>query len=139
MNPIEGEQEPGGPALRGVQKAIITVGTFVCVCVCVGTGVRTHPCTIETGDQAENGIVYGIENCFQKSRSVSPQMDWPRQDFYWKISSEFAVVEIKSRTGGGVGWLWGRGGPVRDPSVTFHREWQSRMHYDPCCVAGFSD
>ena len=36
MNPIEGEQEPGGRPFRGGQKAISTVNPlFVCVCVCV--------------------------------------------------------------------------------------------------------
>lgn len=36
MNPIEGEQEPGGRPFRGGQKAISTAPPlFVCVCVCV--------------------------------------------------------------------------------------------------------
>lgn len=35
------------------------------VCVCLREGC-TWACTIETGDQPENGIVYGIEDCFQE-------------------------------------------------------------------------
>lgn len=35
MNPIEGEQEPGGQPFRGVQKAISTVAPFVCARMCV--------------------------------------------------------------------------------------------------------
>lgn len=36
MNPIEGEQEPGGQPFKAVQKAISTVPPlFVCACVCV--------------------------------------------------------------------------------------------------------
>lgn len=40
MNPIEGEQEPGGQPFKDGQKAISTVAplfvcVYVCVCVCV--------------------------------------------------------------------------------------------------------
>lgn len=82
MNPIEGEQEPGGQPFRGVHKAISTVPPlFMCVgvrvCLCVHT--HTPSCTSETGGQPENGIMYGIENCFLRSWSVLLKMDWPRQ------------------------------------------------------------
>lgn len=35
MNPIEGEQDPGGQAFRGGQKAISPVPPFVCLDMCV--------------------------------------------------------------------------------------------------------
>lgn len=55
MNPIEGEQEAGGTAFRGVRKAIITVPLF---CVCVRACVLTHA---RTPGQLKQGISQRME------------------------------------------------------------------------------
>lgn len=62
MNPIEGEQRPGGQAFRGGRKAISPVPTFVCVCLCVCASAWVYdahaPVRVKRGSVRELNCVW---------------------------------------------------------------------------------
>lgn len=59
MNPIEGEQEPGGQPFRGGQKAISTVPPlFVCVRVCASVCVSVCEVQVKGGSVREWNCIW---------------------------------------------------------------------------------
>lgn len=85
MNPIEGEQGPGGQPFRGGQKAISCVLPLF-ACAHVGISQRMELCMVLRIAFRGAGVC-----CCRWTGIIASA------DIYWKIPPEFVVVRIKSQ------------------------------------------